>query len=44
MTRNIPEPFFRDIAKFLLEVGCVHLNAYEMPKHKAGVVISTFEG
>ena len=43
-TRNIPHPFFRDIAKFLLEVGCVHLNAYRMPTQKAGVVISTFEG
>ena len=28
----------------MLEVGCVHLNAYGMPKQKAGVVLSTFEG
>ena len=25
-TRAIPDPFFRDTAKFMLEVGCVHLN------------------
>ena len=43
MTRDIPDPFFRDIAKFLLEVGCVHLNIYGMPKQKAGMFISTFE-
>ena len=43
-TRDIPDPFFRDIAKFLLEVGCAHINAYGMPKHKAGVVFATYEG
>ena len=26
-TRDIPNPFFWDIAKFLLEVGCAHINA-----------------
>ena len=31
-TRDILDPFFRDVAKFLLEVGCVHVNAYGMPK------------
>ena len=31
-TRDIPDPFFQGIAKFMLEVGCVHLNAYGMPK------------
>ena len=36
--------FFQDVAKFLLEVGCVHVNAYGMPKHKAGVVLATYEG
>ena len=35
--------FFREVAKFLLEVGCVHVNAYGMPKKKAGVIIETFE-
>ena len=43
-TKEILEPFFRRIAKFLLEVGCVHSNAYGMPKQKAGVIIDTFEG
>ena len=43
-TRDIPDPFFQDVAKFLLEVGCIHVNAYGMPKHKAGVVLATFEG
>ena len=43
-TRDIPDPFFRDVAKFLLEVGCVHVNAYRIPKHKAGVVLATYEG
>ena len=43
-TKDIPDPFFRDVAKFLLEVGCVHVNAYGMPKHKAGVVLATYEG
>ena len=41
---GIPDPFFHDITKFLLEVVCVHLNAYRMPKQKASVAISTFEG
>ena len=43
-TRDIPDPFFRDVAKFLLEVGCVQVNAYGMPKHKAGVMLATYEG
>ena len=43
-TKKIPNPFFREIAKFLLEVGCVHVNAYGMPKQKAGIIIDTFEG
>ena len=43
-TKEIPNAFFREVAKFLLEVGCVHVNAYGMPKQKAGVVIETFEG
>ena len=42
-TRDIPNPFFQDVEKFLLEVGCVHINAYGMPKHKAGVVLVTYE-
>ena len=42
--RHPPDPFLRDVAKFLLEVGCVHVNAYGMPKHKAGVVLATYEG
>ena len=42
--KDIPNPFFREVAKFLLEVGCVHVNAYGMPKQKAGVIIETFEG
>ena len=32
MTRNASDPFFRELAKFLLEVRCVHANAYGMPK------------
>ena len=40
-TRDIPDPFFRDIAKFMLVVGCVHLDTYKIPKQKAGVVLST---
>ena len=43
-TWDVPNPFFLEIAKFLIEVGCVHLNAYGMPKQKAGFIISTFEG
>ena len=43
-TREIPNAFFRDVAKFLLEVWCVHINAYGMPKQKVGVIIETFEG
>ena len=43
-TKEIPDPFFREIAKFLLEVGCVHVNAYGMPKQKASIIIDTFEG
>ena len=43
-TRDIPDPFFRDVAKFLLEVGCGHVNGYGMPKQKAGVVLATYEG
>ena len=43
-TNEIPNPFFREIAKLLLEVGYVHVNAYGMPKQKTGVIIDTFEG
>ena len=43
-TTDILNPFFWKVAKFLLEVGCVHVNAYGMPKQKAGVIIETFEG
>ena len=43
-TRDIPDPFFLEIAKFLLEVVCVHLNTYGMPKQKVGVMIFAFEG
>ena len=43
-TRDILGPFFRDVAKFLPEVGCVHVNGYGMPKHKAGVMLATYEG
>ena len=43
-TRDIPDPFFWDVAKFLLEVACVHVNGYGMPKHKAGVVLTTYGG
>ena len=39
-----PDPFFRNTAKFMLEVGCVYFNAYGMPKKKAAVVLSTYEG
>ena len=42
--RDAPNPFFRENAKFLLEIGCVHLNASEMPKQKPGGIIMTFEG
>ena len=38
------DTFFWDIAKFLLEVGCAHINAYGMQKHKARVVQATYEG
>mgnify|MGYP000515286111 FL=1 len=30
--------------KFLLEVGCAHINVYGMPKHKAGVMLTINEG
>ena len=43
-TKEIPNAFFREVTKFLLEVGCVHVNAYGMPKQKAGIIIDTFEG
>ena len=42
--KEIPNPFFREIAKFLLEVGCLHVNAYGMQKQKVGIIIDTFEG
>ena len=42
-TKEIQNPFFLEIEKFLLEVGCVHVNSYWMPKQKAGVIIDTFE-
>ena len=43
-TKEIPNASFGQVFKFLLEVGCVHLNAYGMPIQKAGVIIETFEG
>ena len=42
-TRDTPDSF-RDIVKFLLEEGCMHINAYGMPKQKPGVVLATYEG
>ena len=42
-TREIPNAFFREVAMFLLEVGCVHVNAYGMPKQKVGFIIEIFE-
>ena len=41
---NILNPFFREVANFLLEEGCIHTNTYRMPKQKADIVIDTFEG
>ena len=38
------DPFLRELAKFLLEIGHVHPNAYRMPKQKVGIIITTFEG
>ena len=43
-TKEIPNPLFQETAKFLLEVGCVHVNPYRMPKQKADIIIDTFEG
>ena len=43
-TKEIPNPFFQEVAKFLLEVGCVHINAYRKPKQKTGIIIDTFQG
>ena len=43
-TLDAPDPFFRELAKFLLEVGCLHTNMYGMPKQKLGLIIATFEG
>ena len=42
-TKEIPNPFFFK-RKFLLEVGCMHVNAYGMPKQKVGIIIDTFGG
>ena len=42
-TKEILNLFFREIAKFLLEVRCVHINAYRMPKQKVGIIIDSFE-
>ena len=44
MMKDIPNAIFREVVKLLLEVRCVHVNAYGMPKQKAGVIIATFEG
>ena len=41
---EVPNPFFHEVAKFLLEVGCVHTSACGMPNQKAGIVIATFRG
>ena len=43
-TKDIPNPFFQEVAKFLLDVLCVHVNAYRMSKQKAGIIVETFEG
>ena len=42
--KEIPNPFFQEIAKFLLEFSWVHINAHRMPKQKARIIIDTFEG
>ena len=39
-----PDVFFREIAKFLLEVACVHPKSYEMPKNKVGLIITKYQG
>ena len=43
-TKEIRNAFFRKVAKSLLEVGCVPINGYGMPKKKAGIIIETVEG
>ena len=43
-TKEIPNAYFCEVAKFLLQVGCVHVNTYGMPKQKVGTIIDTFEG
>ena len=43
-TRDATDPFFCELAKFLLEVGSVHTNAFRMPKQNAAIFIATFQG
>ena len=40
----VPDIFFRDVIKFLLEITYVHPKSYGMPKHKADVIIATYQG
>ena len=39
-----PIVFFREVAKFLLEVACMNPTNYCMPKNKIGFIIAIYEG
>ena len=43
-TKGIPNEFFGELAKFLLEITCVHPHNYGMPKKKVGIIITTYTG
>ena len=41
-THGGPNEFFGNLAHFLLEYACVHANPYNMPKKKAGLIITAY--
>ena len=43
-TQGIPDALFRELVKFLLEIGCLHPKTYAMPKNKAIFIIATYQG
>ena len=43
-TQSGPDVFFREVAKFLLEITCIHHKTYGMPKNIASLIIMTYQG
>ena len=43
-THGVPNEFFGNLVHFFLEFICIHANAYNMPKKRAGLIIMAYRG